>query len=83
MAKNKKRRSLTSKVEQRSKATEIKNNPFEVKINKQKHNILGRKNKSGKGVPVVSRSKGLQKVRTSLTSYKLTQNQPILGHFGY
>eukprot|EP00057_Strongylocentrotus_purpuratus_P008349 XP_011662823.1 PREDICTED: nucleolar protein 14 [Strongylocentrotus purpuratus] len=71
MAKNKKRRSLTSKVEQRSKATEIKNNPFEVKINKQKHNILGRKNKHGKGVPVVSRSKGLQKRNaTLLQEYK-------------
>ncbi|XP_041476417.1 nucleolar protein 14-like [Lytechinus variegatus] len=71
MAKNKKRRGLTSKVEQRSKATDVKHNPFEVKINKQKHNILGRKNKHGKGMPAVSRSKGLQKRNaTLLQEYK-------------
>ena len=40
----------------------IKSNPFEVKINKQKHNILGRKSKHDRGLPGVSRSKANKKV---------------------
>ena len=63
MAKNKKKKkTLASKIQHRTKVADVKSNPFEVKINKQKHSILGKKNKHGKGMPAVSRSKGLQKV---------------------
>jgi len=42
----------------------VRQNPFEIKINKQKHNILGRKAKHDRGLPGVSRSKAFQKVKT-------------------
>ncbi|NXV36751.1 NOP14 protein, partial [Rissa tridactyla] len=38
-------------------------NPFEVKVNRQKFNILGRKTKNDVGLPGVSRSKAIKKVR--------------------
>lgn len=37
-------------------------NPFEVHVNRKKHDVLGQKSKSDKGLPGVSRSKALQKV---------------------
>jgi nucleolar protein 14 len=37
-------------------------NPFEVHVNKQKFNVLGRKLKNDRGLPGVSRSKALNKV---------------------
>ena len=38
-------------------------NPFEVKVNRRKHNVLGqRKNKADSGLPGVSRSRAIQKV---------------------
>ena len=38
-------------------------NPFEVKINRQKHEVLGRKiTKHERGMPGVSRSKAIKKV---------------------
>jgi hypothetical protein len=38
-------------------------NPFELKINRQKYDILGRKaSKTEKGMPGVARSKALKKV---------------------
>uniref|UniRef100_H2YBE1 Nucleolar protein 14 n=1 Tax=Ciona savignyi TaxID=51511 RepID=H2YBE1_CIOSA len=48
----------------------VKNNPFEIKINKQKHTILGRKTKNDRGLPGVSRSKANKKRKeTLLTEY--------------
>lgn len=44
----------------------IRNNPFEVKINKQKFNILGRKTKHDVGLPGVSRSKAIKKRTATL-----------------
>lgn len=41
----------------------VKSNPFEVKVNRQKFNILGRKTKNDVGLPGVSRSKAIKKVR--------------------
>ncbi|XP_072177495.1 nucleolar protein 14-like [Diadema setosum] len=71
MAKNKKRKQNSTKVQNRTRQPDNKPNPFEVKINKQKHSILGKKNKHGKGMPLVSRSKGLQKRNaTLLQEYK-------------
>ena len=41
---------------------EIKSNPFEIRINRQKHPILGRKRKHEKGNPGIARSKAIEKV---------------------
>lgn len=41
-------------------------NPFEVKVNRKKHNVLGQKSKSDSGLPGISRSKAIQKVGVSL-----------------
>ena len=45
-----------------SGATKVKSNPFEMKITKQKHTILGRKAKHKTGLPGVSRSIANKKV---------------------
>lgn len=63
MGKAPKKRSLADKVRKTKTATEIKNNPFEVKINRKKFDILGRKTKHDVGLPGVSRSKAITKVR--------------------
>lgn len=50
-------------VRQNRKGPVKKYNPFEVKINRQKHDILGRKTgKFERGMPGVSRSKATKKV---------------------
>ncbi|XP_014791596.1 PREDICTED: nucleolar protein 14 [Calidris pugnax] len=49
----------------------VKSNPFEVKINRQKFDILGRKTKNDVGLPGVSRSKAIKKrTQTLLKEYK-------------
>lgn len=48
----------------RAKVVE-KLNPFEVRINKKKHDVLGQKSKSDKGLPGVARSKAVKKVLVS------------------
>lgn len=63
MGKVPKRRSLADKVRKAKTSTEIKNNPFEVKINRKKFDVLGRKTKHDVGLPGVSRSKANNKVR--------------------
>lgn len=48
------------------KKTSIQNkslNPFEVHINRQKFQILGRKQKYDQGLPGIARAKSIQKVR--------------------
>lgn len=37
-------------------------NPFEVKVNRRKHDVLGQRSKADSGLPGVSRSKAIQKV---------------------
>lgn len=37
-------------------------NPFEVRVNRKKHDILGQKTKSDRGLPGISRSKAVKKV---------------------
>ena len=62
MAKTKKK-GLAEKTRTKKKETTQKINPFEVKINRQKHDVLGRKlGKHDKGMPGVSRSKAIKKV---------------------
>ena len=60
-------KSKSSYVEQRRRNNRKKNpvvrsNPFELRINKQKFSILGRKSKNDKGLPGLSRSKAIKKV---------------------
>ncbi|XP_015276134.1 PREDICTED: nucleolar protein 14 [Gekko japonicus] len=52
-------------------AGSVRGNPFEVKVNKQKFRILGRKTKHDVGLPGVSRSKAHRKrTQTLLKEYK-------------
>ncbi|XP_035673033.1 nucleolar protein 14-like [Branchiostoma floridae] len=47
--------------------TDVKSNPFEVRINRQKHNVLGKKlRRFDKGMPGVSRSKAIKKRKATL-----------------
>nr|CAB3264402.1 nucleolar protein 14-like [Phallusia mammillata] len=62
-----------SKLNKKSSHTldKVRNNPFEIKINKQKHNIIGRKTKHDRGLPGVSKSKANKKRKdTLLKEYK-------------
>ncbi|KAG5834588.1 hypothetical protein ANANG_G00263060 [Anguilla anguilla] len=71
MGKPQKKKSLADKVRRTKTTTEIKNNPFEVKINRKKFEVLGRKTKHDVGLPGVSRSKAIQKRKdTLLKEYK-------------
>jgi nucleolar protein 14 len=66
------KRRKSDQIASRKKAkTEATSNPFEVKINRKKHDILGQKSKSDRGLPGVARSKGIKKrKRTLLTEYR-------------
>ncbi|XP_072227977.1 nucleolar protein 14 [Leuresthes tenuis] len=71
MGKPQKKKSLADKVRKTKTTTEIKNNPFEVKINRKKFDVLGRKTKHDVGLPGVSRSKAINKRKeTLLKEYK-------------
>ncbi|CAH1782802.1 unnamed protein product [Owenia fusiformis] len=76
MGKNKKKKnaghSLADAVRGVKKITQKKLNPFEVKFNKQKHNVLGKKMlKKDVGLPGVSKSKANKKRQeTLLQEYK-------------
>lgn len=63
MGKPPKKRNLSDKVRKAKTTKEIKNNPFEVKVNRKKFDVLGRKSKHDVGLPGVSRSKAITKVR--------------------
>jgi nucleolar protein 14 len=41
-------------------------NPFEVHVNRQKYDVLGRKTKNDKGLPGVARAKAIAKVNKSV-----------------
>ncbi|KAL6096792.1 nop14 [Pungitius sinensis] len=71
MGKVPKKRSVADKVRKAKTSVEIKNNPFEVKVNRKKFDILGRKSKHDVGLPGVSRSKANNKRKeTLLKEYK-------------
>uniref|UniRef100_A0A3Q0SD01 NOP14 nucleolar protein homolog (yeast) n=1 Tax=Amphilophus citrinellus TaxID=61819 RepID=A0A3Q0SD01_AMPCI len=71
MGKAPKKRNLADKVRKTKTSAEIKNNPFEVKINRKKFDVLGRKSKHDVGLPGVSRSKAISKRKeTLLKEYK-------------
>lgn len=58
----KKKPSATVLVKRKGTKVVQKLNPFEVRINKKKHDVLGQKSKSDKGLPGVARSKAVKKV---------------------
>ncbi|XP_027747193.1 nucleolar protein 14 [Empidonax traillii] len=61
----------TDKGPVKSAMAVVKSNPFEVKVNRQKFDILGRKTKNDVGLPGVSRSKAIKKrTHTLLKEYK-------------
>ncbi|XP_062867810.1 nucleolar protein 14 [Trichomycterus rosablanca] len=61
-----KKKSLVDKVRKSSAPSQIKTNPFEVKINRKKFEVLNRKSKHDVGLPGVSRSKADQKRKQTL-----------------
>ncbi|XP_031569583.1 nucleolar protein 14-like [Actinia tenebrosa] len=62
-----------SKTAQRQES--VANNPFEVHVNKRKHEILGRKMKHDRGLPGVSRSKAIKKRETTLLAEYKQRNK--------
>ncbi|XP_043090353.1 nucleolar protein 14 [Puntigrus tetrazona] len=60
------RRGVSDKVRKSKAAPEIQKNPFEVKINRKKFDVLGRKSKHDVGLPGVSRSRAIQKRKETL-----------------
>ncbi|KZC12171.1 PREDICTED: nucleolar protein 14 homolog [Dufourea novaeangliae] len=53
-------------------------NPFEVHINRDKQNVLGKRSKTDKGLPGVSRTKAIQKRKgTLLQEYKLKNKDNV------
>jgi nucleolar protein 14 len=66
----KKNKSTADHTRNKRKHQEKKINPFEVKVNRQKHDILGRKmSKFDKGMPGVSRSKATKRVSCNIFFY--------------
>jgi nucleolar protein 14 len=60
----KKKKNIADQTRNKKKESEKKINPFEIKVNRQKQTVMGRKiSKHDRGMPGVSRSKGIQKVR--------------------
>uniref|UniRef100_A0A8C1RP54 NOP14 nucleolar protein homolog (yeast) n=1 Tax=Cyprinus carpio TaxID=7962 RepID=A0A8C1RP54_CYPCA len=55
-----------TKIRKSKAAPEIQKNPFEVKINRKKFDVLGRKSKHDVGLPGVSRSRAIQKRKDTL-----------------
>ncbi|GCC20921.1 nucleolar protein 14 [Chiloscyllium punctatum] len=71
MGKARKKKISSDNIRKRKSTRDIKTNPFEVKINKQKFNILGRKTKHDRGLPGVSRSKSIKRrTETLLKEYQ-------------
>lgn len=65
MAKKSKKVSASVESRRRNRSTKIplvKKNPFEVRLNRLKHGVIGKKVKTDKGLPGVARSKANEKV---------------------
>lgn len=61
---------VARKKKKRLTRREPRNNPFEVRINRRKHDVLGQKVKSGRGLPGVARSRAVQKVPSRVKTPK-------------
>ncbi|XP_065652045.1 nucleolar protein 14 isoform X3 [Hydra vulgaris] len=71
MAKNKCFAVENSRKKKRSSLPVIKRNPFEIHVSKLKHDVVGKKIKTDKGLPGLSRSKANEKrKKTLLKEYK-------------
>uniref|UniRef100_UPI00398F5AC9 nucleolar protein 14 n=1 Tax=Pristiophorus japonicus TaxID=55135 RepID=UPI00398F5AC9 len=71
MGKVQKKKMTSDKVRKTKSTRDVKTNPFEVKINKQKFDILGRKTKHDRGLPGISRSKSIKRrTETLLKEYR-------------
>ena len=63
-SKKRKKASAAAVVANKKRKVETKQlNPFEVRVNRKKHDVLGQRGKNDKGLPGISRSKAIQKVR--------------------
>lgn len=58
----KKKKGVSSTAAKKKKSKEEVTNPFEVRVNRKKYDVLGQKRKSDTGLPGISRSKAIQKV---------------------
>lgn len=74
-----KRKNLSEFAQQRRTQNNKKQlNPFEVHINRDKQNVLGRKNKNDRGLPGISRAKAINKRKQSLLQeYKLKNKDNV------
>ncbi|XP_064101815.1 nucleolar protein 14-like [Macrobrachium nipponense] len=69
MAKKSKFKPKTGGKAQNQSAEKI--NPFEIHVNRSKHDVLGRKRKEDRGLPGIARAKALKKrEKTLLQEYK-------------
>ena len=68
--KRKKAATVLAKKKQKLEGQEL--NPFEVRVNRKKHHVLGQRSKSDRGLPGVSRSKAILKVMRAPVKVLLT-----------
>ncbi|OQR74629.1 nucleolar protein 14-like [Tropilaelaps mercedesae] len=54
---------------------DVKKNPFEVKLNRQKHQVINRKFKSERGLPGVARDRAISKRKATLLKEYLHRNK--------
>lgn len=64
MAKAKKKKGLSDSKLHTIKKEPKKLNSFEIHVNRRKHNVVGMKLKTEKGLPGISRSRAIKKVFT-------------------
>ncbi|XP_046747875.1 nucleolar protein 14 [Diprion similis] len=70
--KNKKRNLAETTAKKRDQKKKKSLNAFEVHVNKEKHKVLGRKNKADRGLPGIARAKAIKKRKnTLLHEYKV------------
>ncbi|XP_076681466.1 nucleolar protein 14 homolog l(3)07882 isoform X1 [Andrena cerasifolii] len=78
MAKAKKKLLSELTQQKRSQQNTKRLNPFEVHINRDKQNVLGKKGKADRGLPGVSRAKAINKRKgTLLQEYKLKNKDNV------
>ena len=53
---------VVARKKKKADGGDVSSNPFEVRVNRRKHDVLGQKMRSGRGLPGVARSRGIQKV---------------------
>ncbi|KAJ9577288.1 hypothetical protein L9F63_006127 [Diploptera punctata] len=61
-----KKKNLSDKIAKPKLAKKKVMNPFEVHVNRQKYNVLGRKTKNDRGLPGVARTKAISKRKKTL-----------------